>query len=81
MPTKLLLRSIRTTSRQCPSMQPKRSRVPTVRNPARLHSAMLAVFSGKMPACSVQMPACSEAEISADKSAGPIPLPCVPSAT
>jgi hypothetical protein len=41
-PAILLRRSISTTSRQRPSICPSRSRVPTIRNPARLCSAMLA---------------------------------------
>jgi hypothetical protein len=43
-------RSSRTTSRQTAFMRPSRSRTPTIRKPREQCRAMLASFSGKIPA-------------------------------
>src|ERR1039457_4922173 len=60
IPTTLLRRSINTVSRQRPPRWPMRSRQPTWWNPRRPCRAMLARFSAKIPACSVQMPCDSD---------------------
>lgn len=64
-PAFTLRRSYSRTSRQRPSaIMPSRSRTPTRRKPWRSCNAIEPLFSGKMPASSVQKPACSEASMS-----------------
>src|SRR5215216_6212560 len=75
------LRSIRTTSRQTPWCWPRRSRVPTTRNPHRSCSASEASFSGKIPVWIVQIPLRSARAINSSRSAFPTPRPCAESAT
>src|SRR4030042_2130040 len=71
----LLLRSVRTTSRHCPFIQPVFSLVPTIRKPQAFCRARLATFSGKVPACSVQIPTLSDSSITAFSKALPTPCP------
>ncbi len=56
IPTAALRRSARIVSRQAPSRLAMRSRRPTIRNPHRVWSAILAVFLANVTPCSVQMP-------------------------
>jgi hypothetical protein len=70
-----LRRSMRSVSRQRPSINPMRSRVPTTRKPHFRWRAMLDAFSGKILAWRVQMPFASEESTSARNSADPTPHP------
>ena len=81
IPATLLRRSISTVSRQLPWWRPTRCRTPTARNPARSCSRRLAVFSGNTLDWIVQIPADSDARISAASSAAPIPRRCWPGRT
>ena len=58
-PTTSDRRSSNNTSRQTPFSSPMRSRTPTSRKPQPRWRRRLALFSGKIPACSVQIPAAS----------------------
>src|SRR5712671_3547127 len=81
VPAVRLRRSSNTTSRHRPCMHPSRERVPTIRNLASVWSFMLAVFSGKMPACRVQMPSDSDSTMSLAIRLAPTPQPRTASAT
>ena len=61
-------------SRQTPFSLPMPSRIPTTRKPHALCSEMLAEFSGKMLACNVQMPFCSDSRTSVSSKAVANPL-------
>jgi len=56
IPTILLRLSSIVTSRQVLSIFPMRSFIPIVRNPCLWCNLILPVFSGKTPACKVQIP-------------------------
>src|SRR4051794_38895628 len=80
-PTTSLRRSSNNTSRHSPFSSPRRSRTPTSRNPQPRCRRTLALFSGKIPATSVQIPAASLRAISSSRSARPTPWPCAQLAT
>ena len=63
------------------SCRPIRSRRPTCRKPWRACRCRLAVFSGKILLCSVQIPCASDTSISATSSADPTPRPAAALAT
>ena len=69
-------RSRRRTSLHVPRSRPRRSRLPTMRNPQAWWRATLAWFSGKMPVWMVQIPAWLAASMSASRMRRPIPRPC-----
>src|SRR5213075_2234001 len=75
-PTTFDRRSSNNTSRHTPPASPNPARTPTSRKPHPRCSRRLGLFSGKIPASSVQIPAASERAIASSRSARPTPWPC-----
>src|SRR5581483_155936 len=80
-PTTSDRRSSNNTSRHSPLDSPSRSCTPTSRNPHPRWSRTLALFSGRIPARTVQIPAASLSSITRSSSARPTPRPCAHVAT